>query len=279
MIPPGSPRAWALERYMTGTEASQLVNAVSAFALVLSGLLALALAFMMTRQPWRWLLVYLCVAVAGVATVWYHGFGEPFPARVAEMGASLLLAWMIQVAIVGDFYPGRGGRLLNLVLFLANLEYIMTLAIGGAKAPTPLVLALSQFGGLNFGELLLIVNCLVAVILLYGRRREVQPEARPILSIVTLLFFAGLLLSIAWNSWGDFGILAFRATCLIVGAFGFIALWAFNEMRFSFVPSYVEEAVPAVAPAEEEPEVIFSPEGEILVRPGYAGGWARAGQR
>ena len=153
---------------MTGQEASDLVNAVTGYALVLAGLLTLALALLMTRQPWRWLLVYLCVAATGVAAVWYHGLGGSFPARVADIGTNLMLAWAIQLAIVGDYYPGRGGRLLNLVIFLANLEYILTFAVGGAKGQAPLVLASSQFGGLNSGEILLVVNCLIAVALLSG---------------------------------------------------------------------------------------------------------------
>ncbi len=263
---------------MTSTDVSHVLNAVTGYGVVLAGLLTLALGLMMTRQPWRWLFVYLCVAATGVAAVWDHGFGQSAPARVADIGASLILAWLIQVALVGDFYPGRGGRLINLVLFLANLEYIIAYAIGGAKGQAPLILASSQFGGLNFGELLLILNCAVAVIMLYGRRRDVQPEARPLLDVVTMLFFLGLLLSIASNAWTDYGIVAFHATTQIIAAFGFVALWAFNEMRFSLAASAVEEEAPTVALAEEDLEVVFSPEGEILVPPGYTGGWARANQ-
>ncbi len=263
---------------MTGPEVSHLVDAVTAYGLVLAGLLTVALGLLMTRQPWRWLLVYICVVLTGVAAVWYYGFGQPFPARVADIGTSLALVWAIQLAFVGDFYTGRGGRLLNLVFFLANLEYIITFAIG-AQSQAPLVLASNQFGGLNFGELLLILNCAVAVTLVYGRRRDVQPEARPLLNVVTLLFFVGLLLSIASNAWTDVGILAFHATTQILAAFGFVALWAFNEMRFGLA-SYAEEEteVPVPAPAEEEFEVIFSPDGEILVPAGHTGGLARLSQ-
>jgi hypothetical protein len=257
---------------MTAAEASYLVNAVSGFALVLAGLLAFVLALLMTRQPWRWLLVYVVVVVAGVVAVWYHGSAEPFAARVADVGTSLLLAWVIQVAVVGDFYPGRGGRFLNLVLFLANLEFILTLAIGGAKGQTPLALSFGQLGGFTLGEVLLLVNWVVAVGLFLGRRREIQPEARPLLNVVALLFLAGLLLSVGHTNWIDFGILAYHATWHIVAAFGFVALWAFNEMRFGLVAVYVEEEPVVEAPPEEEFEVVFSPGGELLVPQGYRAG-------
>jgi len=218
---------------MSQAEAAHIANAVSAYATVLAGLLTIAFARMMTRQPGAWLAVYVCVLVTGVATVWYHGFGEPFPARVADIGTNLLLAWMIQVAVVGDLYPGRGGRLLNLVVALVNLEYILTFALSGGQGATPLVLPFGEFGGYTLGELLLIVNCFIAVTLLFARRREIHPLARPLLYLSTLIFFAGLLLSTASNSRIDLGIIAYHATWHIVGAFGFVALWAFNEMRFS----------------------------------------------
>jgi hypothetical protein len=247
---------------MSDFEAAYLANAVSAYATVGAGLITLMLALLMTRQPWRWLFVYFCIAVTGVAAIWFHGFREPFAARVVEIGANLLLVWAIQVAIVGELYPGRLGRLINLVVGLANLEVVVTLAASGAKGGIPLVLASDSFGGIGLGDFLLILNCLVAVALLYARRSFISPGARPLLYITTLVFFAGLVLAVAPNSSFPFRTLAYHATWHVVGAFGFVTLWAFNEMRFSLEQYEAEEPV-----EEEEEAEVATQETSILARP------------
>jgi cell division protein FtsW (lipid II flippase) len=73
---------------------------------------------------------------------------------------------------------------------------------------------------------------MLAVGLLYARLARIPPRARPLLYLVTILFVIGALLATASNQRVDFQILAWHATWHIVGAFGFIALWAFNHVRF-----------------------------------------------
>jgi hypothetical protein len=72
----------------------------------------------------------------------------------------------------------------------------------------------------------------LAVGLLYARLPRIPPRARPLLYLLTGLFVIGALLATATNQRVDFQILAWHATWHIVGAFGFIVLWAFNHMRF-----------------------------------------------
>ncbi len=76
---------------------ADLANAVSAYATILSGIIPLLLCWLVSPQPRRWLFVYLCIFITGVPTVWMHGFGEQFPARVADIGTNLLLAWALQI--------------------------------------------------------------------------------------------------------------------------------------------------------------------------------------
>lgn len=77
---------------MDAITAADLANAVTPYATVFAGVTALSLLALMGRQPRHWLAAYRGIAVTGVATVWYYGLGEPFPARVADIGTNLLLA-------------------------------------------------------------------------------------------------------------------------------------------------------------------------------------------
>ena len=66
-----------------------LANTVTAYATILSGVLALALTALTHPQPRRWLAVYAAIVITGIATVWYHGFGETFIAGLADGGTAI----------------------------------------------------------------------------------------------------------------------------------------------------------------------------------------------
>jgi hypothetical protein len=91
---------------------------------------------------------------------------------------------------------------------------------------------LGVFSGFTLLAMTLILNSILVVGLLYARLSRIPPKARPLLYLVTVLFVIGALLATTNNQHVDFQILAWLATWHIVGAFGFISLWAFNHMRF-----------------------------------------------
>jgi hypothetical protein len=215
---------------MNPPENTSLANAVTAYATILSGIVPLALCWLMSPQPRRWLFAYLCVFITGVPTVWMHGFGEQFPARVADIGTNLLLAWALQVAVLGDFFTRRTQTRVAMVSAVINLAYIVWLIAEGPQRK--LAITFGQSGEFTWGELLLIANSVFVVALLYARRAQIPAPAHSLLHLVTLFFFIGLLFATQSNHRLDFTVVAYHAIWHIVSAYGFIVLWAFNHARF-----------------------------------------------
>lgn len=208
-----------------------LANTVSAYAIIFAGLLTLALTALMAPQPRRWWAVYAGVLLTGIPTVWHHGFGETLTTGFFDIGTNLLLAWLIQWAVLGDYYRRRTRRWVAgttgvlILLFLAWKRAVGRLSQLNA-------LSFGDFGGFHVGEVLLILNSFLGVGLLYARLGRIPPHARPLLYLVTGIFLLGLGLATASNQQVDFRILAYHATWHIVSAFGFVALWVFNSARF-----------------------------------------------
>ncbi len=208
-----------------------LANTVSAYAIVLAGLLTLALTALMAPQPRRWWAVYAGVLLTGIPTVWHHGFGETLTTGFFDIGTNLLLAWLIQVAVLGDYYSRRTRRwVAGTTGTLILLYLVWKLAVGPLSRAN--AVSFGDFGGFHVGEVLLILNSFLGVGLLYARLSRIPPRARPLLYLVTGIFLLGLGLATASNQQVDFRILAYHATWHIVSAFGFVALWAFNQARF-----------------------------------------------
>jgi hypothetical protein len=170
--------------------------------------------------------------VTGVATVWYHGFGETFWAGTADIGTNLLLAWLLQVAVLRDYHAPTTQRRVTLVAGAANLAYVLWRIAVGPGSSSVYAISLGDFGGFKVGETLLILDSLLAVGLLYARHSLVPARARRLWYLTTGIFFVGMLLATASNQQVDARIVAYHALWHIVGAFGFVALWAFNHARF-----------------------------------------------
>jgi len=217
------------------TDASaDLANAVSAYATILSGVIPLTLCWLVSPQPRRWLFAYLCIFITGVPTVWNHGLGEPFPARVADIGTNLLLAWALQYAALGDYFSKRTQRIVTAITGSIIFVFILwTIAAGPERR---LAITFGGSGEFTWGELLLIANSILAISLFYIRRALIPEKARSLLYLVTFIFFVGLVFATQSNHRVDFTVLAYHATWHIVGAYGFIVLWVFNHLRFTAVP-------------------------------------------
>lgn len=220
---------------MLPNSSADLADAVSAYALILSGIIPLTLCWLISPQPRRWLFAYLCIFITGVPTVWMHGFGEQFPARIADIGTNLLLAWALQFAALGDYYSARTQRIVTAISGVMITAFVIQMMAAGPERR--LAITFGESGEFTWGELLLIANSILAVALLYFRRLLIPERARPLLYLVTIIFLAGLGFATQSNHRVDFGVLAYHATWHIVGAYGFIVLWIFNHLRFVQVPS------------------------------------------
>jgi hypothetical protein len=210
----------------------ELANAVSGFAVIFAGALALLFCALLGQQPARWVAVYAAVIVTGVPTVWYHGFGEQFIPRVADIGTNLLLGWLLQIAALWDYDWPRTRWILGIGSGLLNAAAIAWIYLAGPGSGAA-VLRLGAFGGFSVGELTLIADSLLATGLLYANHAHIPARARPLLYLQTLIFLLGALLASASNSQVLYRIVAFHSLWHITAAFGFVAVWAFNHARFA----------------------------------------------
>ncbi len=214
---------------MTTLSPADLANTISAYATTLSGLVPLLLVLLVAPHPRRWVFVYLCVFITGLATVWNHGFGETFPARVADIGTNLLVTWALQIAIAGDYYSRAAQKRVALVSGIVNAGFIAWMIAAGPERR--LAIAFPGFGEFTYGEVLLIANVVFTFGLFYVRHAQIPIPARRVLYLITALFAVGAFLASASNSKVDYQVLAYHATWHIVGAYGLILIWVFNQLR------------------------------------------------
>jgi hypothetical protein len=218
-----------------------LANTITGFATFFSGCLCLALSRLVRPQPARWRFVYWMIVVTGVFTVTLHGFGETvtgFGPRwiwsFLDTGSNIVVAWSIALAILGDYDPPDRVRRARAVLTAA-------MAIGVAwhfydclpGTERRYLIPLGAWGGFYPGETALIAFAWTTVALFHRRRDRIPAEAKPLLRLVVAIFFSGMLLATASNDAILYPFFALHALWHLVGAFGFVTLWAFNDVRFA----------------------------------------------
>jgi hypothetical protein len=219
-----------------------LANTITGFATLFAGLLPLAICYLVDRHPPRWMLVYWLIVVTGVFTITLHGFGETNPMIIErwfwaflDTGSNIVVVWAIVLAVLADFYASetqRWARPLATVMMLIGVAWhFYDRATAGGY-----VIGFGGWGGFKPGQTWLILFSLAATALFYVKRKDIPPKAMPLLVLVTVTFLVGLGLATAKNDTIVFPFLSLHALWHVVGAFGFIALWAFNDVRFRSVP-------------------------------------------
>jgi hypothetical protein len=220
-----------------------LANTVTGFATLLSGATCLALCRLVHPQPGRWLFVYWTIVVTGVFTVTLHGFGETvsgFGPRwvwaFLDTGSNIVVAWAIALAALGDDPTRgrhRGGRLLvTLAMAVGVAWHLVDVLPGGERRH---LIPLGAWGGFYPGESWLIALAWVTVALFARQRRRIPAPAVPLLRLVVAIFLVGMLLATAANETILYPFFPLHALWHLVGAFGFVVLWAFNDVRFARV--------------------------------------------
>lgn len=128
---------------MSDIPAWALVNTVSAYTIVFAGLLTTALTALMASQPRRWWAVYAGVLLTGILTglaprLWRDPDGWAF-----DTGTNLLLVWLIQVAVVGDYYGLHGRRWVPVATGVPILLFLTWKLVVGP---------LSRMNAISFGD-------------------------------------------------------------------------------------------------------------------------------
>ena len=218
-----------------------LANTVTGFATLFAGLLCLALSQLVRPQPARWRFAYWTIVVTGVFTVTLHGFGETvsgFGPRwfwaFLDTGSNIVVTWALALAVLGDYYPPgwqrRGRLLLTLAMAIGVLWHLLDRLPGAERH---YLIPLGAWGGFYPGETWLIAFAFTVTGLFAARRTRISPRARPLLGLVIGIFVLGLVLATASNERIVYPFFPIHALWHLVGAFGFIALWAFNHVRFA----------------------------------------------
>lgn len=220
-----------------------LANTVTGFATLFSGLLPLGLTALMHPQPRRWVFVYWTIVVTGVFTVTLHGFGETNPIfgprwfwAFLDTGSNIVVAWAISLAILGDYYSNKAQRWARPAATLAMLAGVAWHFYD--RLPTTeraYLIPFGEWGGFYPGETWLIGFSWLTLGLFAGRWKNIPKRARPLLVATAIVFFAGMLLATASNEKIAYPFIPLHALWHLVGAYGFIILWAFNHVRFSGV--------------------------------------------
>jgi hypothetical protein len=226
---------------MTDLPAYGLANTTTGFATLLSGAACLVLARFLRPQPARWRFAYWMIVVTGVFTVTLHGFGETNPVfgpvwfwRFLDTGSNIVVVWAIAIAVLGDYYEDplrRRARLALTAAMAVGVGWHLRDSLPGMDRSY--LVPLGAWGGFYPGESCLIALSFAVVGLYAARRDRIPVTAKPLLALVTGTFLFGMLLATARNDVVVFPYLALHALWHLVGAFGFVGLWAFNHARLT----------------------------------------------
>jgi hypothetical protein len=218
---------------------TELANTVTAYVTTLSGVIPLILSIFRTkskRPPLRWILVYTCIVITGIATIWYHGFGETLWQGTADISTNLLLAWVMQLAVTYDHKPNKKKKIGIIVSGTLITAYILFRVIGGSVIGEAirgyLRLSFGEYGYFSIGELLLIANSLMGTVYLYINHKHYPKDSRGSLYFSTVLFLIGAGVASAGNHEVLLEVIPMHALWHCIAGFGFIVIWHFNEVRF-----------------------------------------------
>jgi hypothetical protein len=235
---------------MNDLPAFGLANTVTGFATLFAGCMCLALSRFVQPQPGRWRFAYWTIVVTGVFTITLHGFGETvsgFGPRwfwaFLDTGSNIVVAWAFAIAVLGDYDPPetqRWARPFLTVAMIVGVTWHFADRLPGTERHY--LIPLGDWGGFHPGETWLIALSFTVTGLLIARRSRIPASATPLLRLVVGIFLCGLLLATARNDEIVYPFFSIHALWHLVGAFGFVAFWAFNHVRFA-------AASPAMAPS------------------------------
>lgn len=212
---------------------AQLANIVTSYCTCLGGIMPLLFTAMTRSQPRRWVFVYACILLTGIPTVWLHSVEGNRLASFFDVGTNIFLAWALIVAVSGDFLrPASRRRLLSMVTPI-NLLVLVWLFLEISVVEKRPLIRFGGFGEFYTGEVVLIANAWVVTILFLRHARQIPRPSRPLLYLMVALFFSGMVLATASNREIMWRILPWHAAWHIVGMFGFVTMWLFNDTRFN----------------------------------------------
>lgn len=212
---------------------AHLANIVTSYCTCLAGIMPIVWTLLTRPQPGRWLFVYICILLTGIPTVWLHSVEGNRLASFFDVGSNIFLAWALLIGVSGDFLGAASRFRLRTVATLLNAGVLGWLAYEVvAPQKTPLF-TFGDWGHFYLGEVALILNCWLVVGVFVAYRAQIPKPAKPLLYLIVLIFFVGMLFATAKNDQISLFIIPWHACWHILGAVGFLTLWVFNDTRFN----------------------------------------------
>ena len=215
---------------------AQLANIVTSYCTCFGGIVPLLFTAFTRPQPNRWIFVYACVLITGIPTVWLHAMEGNRVASFFDVGTNILLAWALQIAFSVDFLGVKTRRSLITVMTCLNVAvwtYLAWEITAPVKRP---LLTFGDFGQFYVGEVALIVNAWVSVVVIFASFSKIPRHARALFWMFFAFFFSGMFVATASNDQVSAYIFPWHAFWHILGCMGFITLWLFNYHRFFGAP-------------------------------------------
>ncbi len=225
-----------------------LANDVSGLMLSFVGINNLLLCIFYP-QPIRYLFVYFVVFLNGPTTVYYHGFGETDVGTIVDKSGNYSLAIVLAIAALYDYSYKNVTRLLTMIpLLLANAAITIYLCVVGDRI---------QLGPFSLGDIMLIIDIVLAFMLHFLKWKEVQPFAAKGIFIYLMIL---MLIASIFEPWRHKVFLQFvpmHATWHTLCCIVFFLLWVFTFLRFTYhQPQHVEY--------DDDDEFLIRIEGEKI---------------
>jgi hypothetical protein len=228
----------AARRRMDALPNYGLANTVTGFCTLLAGVTCLGLCRLVRRQPRHWVAVYWLVVVTGVFTVTLHGFGETASGygprwfwACLDTGSNIVVAWGLAWVALTDYWDEpqrRRGHIAVTVAMLLGVTWHFYDRLPSTERSY--LVPLGDWGGFYAGESCLIALSFTTLFLFTARRHEIPERARPILVLVASIFLFGMGLATASSDRIVTPFFSVHALWHVVGAVGFVFLWAFNHV-------------------------------------------------
>ncbi len=208
-------------------------NVVTSFATLWSGVIVTLFWWYDRKQPLRWLFFYITIIITAIPTIIHHMSPTQQFWTSVDIMSNILLVWALELALAGDFLKQPFRRQFVFILSIINLFVILKLGYEVISPPQNIFLPLGEKGGFTFGEIALILNAILSVIIISYYSRSFTKKQKSVMKVLVAIFLLGLLLATGSDDYIYPTFLSWHSLWHITGAFGFVVFWFFNHLRFS----------------------------------------------
>ncbi len=211
---------------------AHIANVVTSFATLSSGIITTLFWYFDEKQPLRWLFFYLTIIITAIPTIIHHIFPTIQFWTSIDVMTNILLIWALELALAGDFFKPQTYKKFVSIISIINLIVILELGYEIFYPPKNLLISLGGKNGFPFGEIALILNAVLSVIILSYYTKTFTKKQKSVLMLLVFIFLIGLILSTGSDGFIYPRFIGWHSLWHVTGAFGFIVLWFFNHLRF-----------------------------------------------